>query len=363
MKNRTMKKATKKGIQNIIEKRSKKNDKISNLYSNKETLDYLSLLPQFISFLTGCIGVYYFVNRPNDLFLTVFFMAVCVIMLFACEVGIRNLTIRGVEKFFDGIKPVFTFCFVLILAFITCFNSYTCGSFIVNETSAPPTLSYSSKVDTLNKELVVIKAQIDQAISTTWKGRTTREATKMLNESLYPERDRLNKELSATKLEEKQIFESKLIEFNSRNTNYGIITGSIGVFCTLLSIIMLIFKEKYEHEIIEIIENETGKSLKRQGTDIGFDQIEQFFNNYPMNDKRFNRNDKHLSSGIGFLKSIGNNKMQSVKSETQTIYIDKSRQKKCLNCGSIFEYKNSSAKYCSSSCRTEFNNKKRKNND
>jgi hypothetical protein len=141
-----MKNRTKKGIEKIIEKRSKQNDKITNLFFNKEALDYGSILPQSISFLTGCIGVYYYVNRPGDIFLTLFFMGVCVCLLFFSECGIRSFTISGVKKFFDGKKPILNCIVVLLLGFFTCFNSYTCGSYIINETSHPPTLSYSSKV-------------------------------------------------------------------------------------------------------------------------------------------------------------------------------------------------------------------------
>ena len=363
-----MKNRTKKGIERIIEKRSKQNDKITNLYFNKEALDYGSFIPQSISFLTGCIGVYYYVNRPNDIFLTLFFMGVCVCLLFFCEHGIRFFTISGVERFFDGQKPILNFLLVLFLGSFTSVNSYTCGSYIIGETSTPPTLSYSSKVDSIEKSLIVVSSQIDQAINTTWKGRTTREATKMLNKSLYPERDRLNKELSAIKTKEDQLFESNLIAFNAKNTNYGFITGSVGVFCTILSIIMLILKERSEHQIIEMIEEKTGRSMSRVGKSIDFAHLESYFNDCAgKNDERLRVNDERLPKSIGFLRSIDKfsekktiSDSDETKVDSSVIVIDKSRQKECLYCGSVFEYKNSSAKYCSDRCRTNYNNEKRK---
>jgi hypothetical protein len=190
----------------------------------------------------------------------------------------------------------------------------------------------------------------------------------MLNNSLYPERDRLNKELSVIKTKEDQAFESSLIAYNAKNTNYGVITGSIGVFCTIVSIIMLIFKEKAEHEIIEMIEDKTGKNISRIGTTIDFKQLESYFNDYAIkNDERLRVNDERLPKSIGFLDSIDQfNKSKKVidsnetQADSKVIVIDKSRQKQCLNCGSIFEYKNSSAKYCSDKCRTNYNNQKRR---
>lgn len=117
-----------------------------------------------------------------------------------------------------------------------------------------------------------------------------------------------------------------------------------------------------------MIEDKTGKNISRIGTTIDFKQLESYFNDYAIkNDERLRVNDERLPKSIGFLDSIDQfNKSKKVidsnetQADSKVIVIDKSRQKQCLNCGSIFEYKNSSAKYCSDKCRTNYNNQKRR---
>lgn len=178
----------------------------------------------------------------------------------------RSQALATAKSYYEGEKIGFAVFLLAIPTILSVSVSGYGGYKLAPELRGTPTLVHNSDIDSLNTELAALNNSIAIQEGTTWKGKTTRDATKNLNQ-LYKDRTALTNKMDGLKAEDKAANKEIEAGFGQETSILGYVLALIGISMDGLLYFFLwkVMQRKHEVNLLYQVEEATGYDIDGDG--------------------------------------------------------------------------------------------------
>lgn len=305
-----------------------------------------SFLPNLLSLVTASFFIYHLLSVYSTVVLAVLGLLLLTVA-FVIEGAKRGLSSAlGKRWQLEGKAAPLAVIALAVCMAISMGASYMGGNALVVEASPVPDKVEDEQLATLRAQYDAESDNIAALKATTWKGKITRDASKGIIAAKATQNALLER-IQTLEAADDATHTETVTTHKAKITNFGYVLGGLAALADIALLLMIWTAKRLKYEVAAAALTLTHRSVNGNS---GVNGTHSSVNGNTVNGTHSNVNGtqppptqpQRIAASASAKRPIG---------FTKTNANANAKTRACAHCGSVFEYKNRRAKYCSDDCR------------